>query len=265
MKRFAAGQAGRGLAIAGLLMSLLVPLLPASAAAKSEPERVHPALAKMASEDPNQSVRVIVQGYQPGVDLGTEVMAKGGKNGKALSLIKGYAAEMPAAKALELAKNSDVKWVSIDAPMVSTAQPTSGPSTARSTGGSSTAKSTSGSSAARKSSGISAADLATVYPLAVEADKVWNGSAQVTGAGVTVAVLDSGIAGAVGSIAQANKSLESMLKAGVNFDTYTTSLNRDGYGHGTHVAGIIANSGTDSQGKYIRNRPGRRAGQRQGL
>lgn len=250
MKRFTAGKAGRCLAIAGLMMTLLLPLLPASAAAKSEPERVHPALAKMASQNPNQTVRVIVQGYKPGVDLGTEVEGEGGKNGKALSLIRGYAAEMPAAKALELAKNPDVKWVSIDAPMVSTARPTTGPSTAQSANGASTS---------RKTNGLSTADLATVYPLAVQADKVWNGPAQVTGEGVTVAVLDSGITGLASAqrgAAQANSSLEARLQDSVNFDTHTTTVNRDGYGHGTHVAGIIANDGTDSKGRYIGIAPG---------
>lgn len=187
----------------------------------------------MANENPNETVRVIVQGLRPGVDLGAEVEREGGKNGKALSLVKGFSAEMPAAKALELAENPDVKWVSIDAPMVPAAKVDDG--------------------------GIQVDRLATVYPLAVEADKVWNGPAHLTGAGVNVALLDSGITGldhAQGAAQAANKSLEQTLETSVNFDTHTTSFDRDGYGHGTHVAGIIANDGTDSQGRYIGIAPG---------
>ncbi len=232
MQVVSAGKIGRWLAVIAVAISMLLSSLPASAAPPPEPERVHPSIARIANDAPNQTVRVIVQGFRPDLDLGAEIDRQGGKNRKSLALVKGYSADMPAARARELAKNPDVKWVSIDAPMVSTATV--------------------------DGQGIATANLGTDYPLTVQADKVWNGSGQVTGAGVTVALLDSGINGFQASSAKPGSAGEpgAGLKASVSFNTRVSTTDRDGYGHGTHVAGIIAGDGKDSKGKYIGIAPG---------
>jgi serine protease AprX len=75
------------------------------------------------------------------------------------------------------------------------------------------------------------------YPKVVKANQVWPYS---QAAGVTVAVLDSGIA--------PDPDFGSRLLASVNFAGTTASA--DAGGHGSHVAGIIAGNGTRSNGQY---------------
>jgi subtilisin family serine protease len=80
--------------------------------------------------------------------------------------------------------------------------------------------------------------LSAPYPRVVRADKVWLDG--VLGRGVTVAVLDSGIAPHADLTMPANRIL-----ASVNFAGDTCGVPDRG-GHGTHVAGIIAGNGSDS-------------------
>ena len=81
-----------------------------------------------------------------------------------------------------------------------------------------------------------------VYPKVVRANKVWQQG--ITGGGVTVAILDSGVA-ADADLVQPNNR----LLASVNFaDERLTS---DPGGHGTHIAGIVAGNGTNSGGQFM--------------
>jgi len=81
-----------------------------------------------------------------------------------------------------------------------------------------------------------------IYPRVVKAHRVWRQG--ITGKGVTVAVLDSGVAADADLIAPANRIL-----ASVNFaDERLTS---DPGGHGTHIAGIVAGNGSRSGGEFV--------------
>jgi subtilisin family serine protease len=81
----------------------------------------------------------------------------------------------------------------------------------------------------------------------VNADEVW--SQGTTGRGVTVAILDSGVAADPDLVQPTNRIL-----ASVNFaDTRAAS---DPGGHGTHVAGIVAGNGTRSAGEFVGIAPG---------
>jgi serine protease AprX len=88
------------------------------------------------------------------------------------------------------------------------------------------------------SQGVSSGALWTKFPKTIRADKLWNRG--ITGRGVGVAVIDTGIAG------DATDFRGSDGGSRVVANVITSSAARtagDGFGHGTHVAGIIAGNG----------------------
>ena len=80
------------------------------------------------------------------------------------------------------------------------------------------------------------------YARVVNADQAWEQGG--TGRGVTVAILDSGIAMDPDLVQPTNRIL-----ASVNFAD--ERITRDPGGHGTHVAGIVAGNGTRSAGEFV--------------
>ena len=83
--------------------------------------------------------------------------------------------------------------------------------------------------------------LTSLYPQEVNATRVWQQGG--SGLGVTVAVLDSGIA--------ADPDLGNRIQAEVGFAGPFNPQQPDGGGHGTHIAGTIAGDGTRSAGQYV--------------
>ena len=73
-------------------------------------------------------------------------------------------------------------------------------------------------------------------------------SFSLTGQGIGVAVVDSGISPHADLVDRSGKSLVVYSQSFVPGDPATT----DSYGHGTHVAGILAGTGASSTGKHER-------------
>jgi serine protease AprX len=170
-----------------------------------------PGLADLAARKPGKMVDVIVQ-LNPGTtraDAGPIVHQLGGRVTRDLHIINAVVAKLPAAGARELAARSDVRSVS-----------TNGAVKGQSMGDS----------------------LTTAYNASIQATDMWN-RYRGTGKGVGVAVVDTGIAGDLPDFRVSSSDSHSRVigSAVVNPDATTAD---DLYGHGTHVAGIIAGDGT---------------------
>ena len=103
---------------------------------------------------------------------------------------------------------------------------------------------------------VRASDLATAYPFSTSAPNAWNATVPATGKGVGVAVIDTGIAGDLRDFRISPTDSRSRVIATAQINPNSTKAG-DQFGHGTHVAGIIAgNSWNRSsldllQGKYV--------------
>jgi serine protease AprX len=136
------------------------------------------------------------------------VRAAHGRVTATLPIIRGLAVRLPRGARARLAHDAAIAAVSVNAPTRS------------------------------QDDFIDTSNLATAYPPAVRAPSVWH---TLTGAGVGVAVIDTGIDGGLPDFSDA--SGQSRVVASVVTNPYAATAN-DTYGHGTHVAGIIAGDGT---------------------
>jgi serine protease AprX len=130
-----------------------------------------------------------------------------------LPVIHGFAARLPRPAARALAQRPEVAAVSPNAPVRS-----------------------------RDAAADGAEARAAAYDRTVQADLAW-AEAGATGRGVGVAVIDTGIAG---SLPDFRGDGGSRVRAAVVTNPRATSA-EDGYGHGTHVAGVIAGDAGDGQ------------------
>jgi serine protease AprX len=137
----------------------------------------------------------------------------GGTSKRALPLIRGHAARVPNAALAALAMNPFVTRVSIDRPIAGAMERTG----------------------------------ATVGATAIRAELGY------TGAGVGVAIIDSGITAWHDDLGDGNGGQR--VRQFVDFVNGQPSPS-DAYGHGTHVAGIIAGNGYDSSGARSGIAPG---------
>ena len=191
-----------------VLVLLLNASVPFASAGQPAPVRAQPQLLELAAGQPEQTVSVIVQKAGQTSQPEQRVLELGGKVTSDLRIINAFAAELSAASAILLSAEPSVKWVSLNAGVVKSGRP--GPKT------------------------VSQTNAGNAYLDSIRASALRQQQPDLNGSGITVAVVDSGIS--------LRPELEGRLLADVLINS-TASTAEDGYGHGTHIAGIIGGTG----------------------
>ena len=189
-----------------------------------------PAPARPTAAGVPHRVEVIIQ-LRRGVDVAEGralVRSLGGQPGVDLPIINGLSARLGADAERRLVASPLVRVVSINSPIRDTTLTNPTPWT-----------------------------LATTFDQSTGATKLWNRS---TGAGVGVAVIDTGIDGDLPDFQTSQGSSTSRVIASAVIDPNATTPD-DAYGHGTAVAGLVAgngwyrNSGDPLYGQYAGTAP----------
>jgi serine protease AprX len=160
------------------------------------------------------------------------VDAAGGTVTGRLPLIRGLAVDLPPAARARLARDRSVAAIDVTATTPSLAA--GGPPRTRTL-----------------LSDRGYAQLAASYPGSVFAPQAW---LRATGQGVGVAVIDTGIDGTLPDFNDASDESRIVASVVTNPDAQTA---QDTYGHGTHVAGIVAGDGRrrsyedPAEGRYV--------------
>lgn len=194
---------------------------PATAGPAGSSATLDPRIATLAQQHPDRVIETIVQ-FKAGVG---QVQARADAarvNGHIfgqLHVIPALAIKLTAAQASTLAHNIDVHAISLNTAIT----PEGGPS---------------------------ARNLQTTYDRTLGVTPFWR--AGVNGAGVGVAVIDTGIDGNLPDFRSGEGNHSRVVQTAVTNPGATTV--NDTYGHGTDVAGIVA--GAAPNGKYIGVAPG---------
>ena len=245
--RWMSASAVTGLLAIAMLVALsarTAPELPlASALGAAEHGKVGSSLASMAVNQPAMRTEVIVrmeQDVDPSVGRGLVQSYGGSPVSGDLEIINGFGASMSARDAARLAEDPRVRAVSENGGVRSkTILPETGDATsfvcppADATATTQSWPLASGDDASIRSS-LSRLDGAAHHSL--EVDEAWEHG---TGRGVGVAVIDTGIAGDMPDFRYSKDSRSSRVRASAVTNPCATS-SRDNYGHGTHMAGLIA-------------------------
>src|SRR5229473_1005075 len=227
------------LALTMLLPSVGTPIAAASSGAPVvlDPAlKIHPMLQEGGQLDPTSVVRVIVQKTKADVK-GDSLLSHiaGAQLSEEFTVIPGFVATLPQAAVSLLALNPNVRYVSPDGPV--DVIPGNQPKGSKAAADPKAHKQ--GSHSRRR---FDASKLLTTFPVDTGASAAWATShdKSETGFGISVAVIDSGLDASHPDLGG------NVVAVNVNRNSQTPL---DGYGHGTHVAGIIG--GHDPDNEYL--------------
>ena len=206
-----------------LILAILFSLSEPTSASMGSPSRVHPLLLEIAESTPDQIVSIIVQETGDSDRIAGIIQKLGGTVTQDLTIINALVAELPARSIPRLAQSSDVGWVSPDAPMLETKHDDDHENTAT---------------------------LASLYVQSIRANQLWEENPDLRGEGITVAIVDSGIQKS-DDLSQGRNSTNRKVKDEFRIKGWSFEKFSDGYGHGTHVAGIIGGNGSNSDGAFM--------------
>jgi len=207
-------------------------------------EKLGSSLAAIAADRPEKRAEVIVR-MQPGVDpsAGRELVERAG--GKPISrdlpIINGFAAELRAADAAGLADDARVLAVSENAGVnaKSLVPGTEDPSVCPASDATTVRRDYPTTWGRDPAPGTAMRYLDGVQHFSMRVAEAWN---EATGRGIGVAVVDTGIAGEMPDFRKRGDSRESRVVASAVTNPCAVDAT-DNYGHGTHVAGLIAGNG----------------------
>jgi serine protease AprX len=175
--------------------------------------------AASAQPGPAEAVRVIVQRHAAADGAPAQAVRRlGGQVTRHLPIVAGFAATVPAGAVGELASHPGVRAITPD-------------------------------SRVRVQGTLSDGDVQSVYTRAIKADSAWQRG--VTGRGVTVAVLDTGVASVpdlAGRLVHVRDDLTGRTTPCKNLSGELDCNDR--YGHGTFIAGLVAGNGASSGGRW---------------
>jgi serine protease AprX len=171
-----------------------------------------PSLAALAAKTPTKQIEVVVQlNSRVRWDFGPRLFAKyGGTVTRSLHIIRGYGVRMSAGEAQTLGSDPRIETVTLNSVVHQTGTPDPD-------------------------------QLRTSFLQSSRVSKLWNQESAGTGKGVTVAVVDTGIAGDLSDFQ--TRDGDSRIKANIAISDDATTVS-DMVGHGTHVAGLLAGDST---------------------
>ncbi len=206
-----------------LLLPGVVGAVPAAAKKQDDTPKVVPALQSQAQQNPNADIRVIVKRHKGDSNADNVVAKKGGTKEKDIAA-DSFVADVKGQDVADLSQDPSIDYITIDAPMQTNAV---------------------------QEDLTDQSLLQTMFPTTIGANSLWDQG--ITGAGVGVAVIDTGVVVVNDFKGGGPKGDKPRVVAQQSFTDKKDT--KDKYGHGTHVAGVIGGdswySDKENRGKYV--------------